>query len=187
MARIVAERADTLPAIAEMFREHGYEGASLSLIGEATGLGRGSLYHFFPGGKAEMAEAVLAEIESWFEAEVFEPLRRAEGGAGVAPMLAAVDAYFRTGRRACLVGALAISDTRDRFGGPIRRYFASWIDALADALERGGWPVAEAREAAEDVVAGIQGAIVLSRSLDDPDAFRRALSRLRARLNRVGP
>ena len=57
MARMVAERADTLPGLAEAFREHGYAGASLSVIGEATGLGRGSLYHFFPGGKREMAEA----------------------------------------------------------------------------------------------------------------------------------
>jgi hypothetical protein len=43
------------------------EGASLSLISEATGLGKGCLYHFFPGGKEEMADAVLSEIDGWFE------------------------------------------------------------------------------------------------------------------------
>ena len=51
MARTVAERSDVLPLLAEVFREHGYEGASLSLISKATGLGKGSLYHFFPGVK----------------------------------------------------------------------------------------------------------------------------------------
>ena len=66
MARTVAERSDVLPLLAEVFREHGYEGASLSLISKATGLGKGSLYHFFPGGKEEMAVAVLAEIDGWF-------------------------------------------------------------------------------------------------------------------------
>src|SRR3954469_22668198 len=62
MAKTVAERAAVLPVLGEVFREHGFEGASLSLIGERTGLGKGSLYLFFPGGKEEMATAVLAEI-----------------------------------------------------------------------------------------------------------------------------
>ncbi len=66
MVRLVAELDDTLPALAEVFREHGYGATSPSLITAATGLGKGSLYHFFPGGKQEMASAVLADIEQWF-------------------------------------------------------------------------------------------------------------------------
>ena len=66
MARTVAERSDVIPVLAEIFREHGFEGASLSIIGEKTGLGKGSLYHFFPGGKEEMAASVLHEIDTWF-------------------------------------------------------------------------------------------------------------------------
>ena len=45
--------------LTSVFRIYGYEGASLSRIAEATGLQRASLYHRFPGGKEEMAEAVL--------------------------------------------------------------------------------------------------------------------------------
>ena len=48
---------------------------STPAITAGTGLGKGSLYHLFPGGKAEMAAAVLAEIDAWFEAAVFAPLR----------------------------------------------------------------------------------------------------------------
>ena len=62
MPRLVTERADTLPALAVVFRECGYDGASLALIGQHTRLGKGSLYHFFPGGKEEMADAVLGEM-----------------------------------------------------------------------------------------------------------------------------
>ena len=51
-----------IPVVAEVFRAHGYEGATLSVITEATGLGKGSLYHFFPGGKEELAAAVLADL-----------------------------------------------------------------------------------------------------------------------------
>jgi len=174
----ISDRADALPALAEVFRQHGYEGASLSLIGAATGLGKGSLYNFFPGGKEEMAEAVLAEIEAWFEERVFAPLR--EGG-DVTAMFAAVEAYFRSGRRVCLVGALALADSRDRFAARVRRYFAEWVDALAAALAARGREPAAAREAAEDIVAGVQGALVLARALDEPAAFGRAVARLKAR------
>ena len=66
MRRIAPDRDRLLGIVAEVFREHGYEGASLSLIGEATGLGKGSLYHFFPSGKEEMAGAVIAHINGWF-------------------------------------------------------------------------------------------------------------------------
>jgi TetR/AcrR family transcriptional regulator, lmrAB and yxaGH operons repressor len=179
----VAERADALPALAEVFREHGYEGASLSLISEATGLGKGSLYHFFPGGKEEMAAAVLAEVDAWFRTRVFAPLREAgRPEDGVAAMLDAVDGYFRSGRRVCLVGAFALGDARDRFAGEVRGYFAEWIEALAEALTRGGRDAASAAGLAEEVVAGVQGALVLARALDEPGAFARAIERLRRRL-----
>lgn len=179
---MVAERADVLPALAEVFREHGYEGASLALIGERTGLGKGSLYHFFPGGKEEMAAAVLAEIDGWFEQHIFRPLREEDSRRAVPAMIRAVDGYFRSGRRVCLVGALALGDVRDRFGAAIRGYFAAWTDALAQSLARSGRPEDAARDRAEEAVAAIQGALVLARALDEPAAFRRSLARIEARL-----
>ena len=187
MPRVVAERSDALPVLAEVFRERGYEGASLSLISEATGLGKGSLYHFFPGGKEEMAEAVLSEIDGWFESHVFAPLQKASRHEdAIAAMFDSVDAYFRSGRRVCLVGALALGDTRDRFGSEVRSYFSRWVDALSRALIRSKRSSASARALAEEVVAGIQGAIVLSRALDDPRTFARALARMRDKVAKAG-
>ncbi len=75
MSRLIHTREDVLPVLGEVFREHGFEGASLSVITARTGLGKGSLYHFFPGGKEEMGQAVLAHIDGWFETEVYAPLR----------------------------------------------------------------------------------------------------------------
>ncbi|MET0616193.1 MAG: helix-turn-helix domain-containing protein, partial [Luteibacter sp.] len=75
MARAVHERVDVIPLIAETFRELGYDGATMSRITKRTGLGKGSLYHFFPGGKEDMAAAVLADIDAWFEENIFVPLR----------------------------------------------------------------------------------------------------------------
>src|SRR5437899_12557807 len=103
MAKPVSDRAELLSLLAEVFRAHGYEGATLSLISEATGLGKGSLYHFFPGGKQQMAAEVLDEIDNWFEVNIFAPLRSSDDAArAIAAMIKAVDGYFRSGQRVCL-------------------------------------------------------------------------------------
>ena len=99
-------------------------------------------------------------------------------------MFESADSYFRSGRRVCLVGTLALGDTRDRFAREVRSYFLRWVDALCGALTRSKRNSASARALAEEVVAGIQGAIVLARALDDPRAFSRALERMRDRLEK---
>ncbi|TXN04662.1 MULTISPECIES: TetR/AcrR family transcriptional regulator [unclassified Methylobacterium] len=176
-------RSEILPALAEVFREHGYAGASLALIGKATGLGKGSLYHLFPGGKAEMAACVLAEIDAWFEANVYRPLREADRPeTAIWEMFASVQTYFRSGQRVCLVGVLALGSGRELFAEAVRSYFARWVAALADALLRAGHDAEASTALAEDVVAQIQGAIVLARALDEPAVFTRALAALRSRI-----
>lgn len=183
MVRRVAERSDAVPVLAEVFREFGFAGASLAEITRRTGLGKGSLYHFFPGGKDEMARAVLDDVAAWFEANVFVPLRdTADPGKGIAHMFRATLAFFQSGRRICLVGTFALDDTRDRFASEIQAYFAAWIKSLAGALQRCGLSAARARDLAEDTVAGIQGALVLGRSQDDPAVFTRTVRRLQRRV-----
>ena len=182
MARLITERTDIIPVLGEVFRERGFSGASLSEITLRTGLGKGSLYHFFPGGKEEMAKVVLDDVADWFETNVFVPLRNTDDpAAGIDQMFKATLHFFRSGRRVCLVGTFAIDDTRDRFATAIQDYFAAWIRALAAALRRCGLANGAARAVAEDVVAGIQGALVLARSQDDPATFTRAIKRLQAR------
>jgi len=185
MARVVAEREDVIPLVAEVFRTYGFEGASLSRITEGTKLGKGSIYHFFPGGKDEMAAAVLAEIEQWFRLNVFEPLREsADAGQGIAAMFGEVERYFLSGQRVCLVGVFALGNERDRFAEAVRDYFEEWIEALASALVRNGHKGKQASALAEEVVGGIQGALVLARAFDRPAVFKSTLKRLRERLGK---
>ena len=184
MARVMTDRASAIPALAEAFREHGFEGASVARLSAATGLGRGSLYNFFPGGKEEMAAAVLADVDDWFTTRVFRPLRAAASGdpAAIGDMFDAVTGYFRSGRRVCLQGAFALGRERDTFAATIRAYFEQWIASLAAALAAAGTPREEARAAAVETVAAIQGGIVLSRALDEPEIFARTVARQRARV-----
>lgn len=183
MVKTVAERSDVIPVLAEVFREYGYEGASLSIIAERTGLGKGSLYHFFPGGKAEMAQAVLAEIDNWFEVKIYRPLRETEAARdAIRVMCLTVTHYFNSGRRVCLIGAFALDNVRDRFAMQINDYFAAWIDALSTSLQKLGHSTDVAMELAEEAVLAIQGALVLARALDDPSIFERAMVRIEMQL-----
>lgn len=180
--RQVAERAATVPALAEVFVRHGFDGASLSLISERTGLGKGSLYNFFPGGKEEMAQAVLTEADHWFEANIYTPLRNLDPGSGIARMLDQTERYFGSGQRACIVGLFALSQTRDRFAAQVRNYFQRWTEALTAALRRAGRLPHVARELAEYAVATLQGAIVLARAMEDTTIYSRACRRVQRTL-----
>lgn len=184
MARIMTGRAAAIPVLAEAFREHGFEGASLARLTAATGLGKGSLYHFFPGGKEEMAAAVLADVGEWFAGSIFEPLRNSAPGDATAidAMFDAVTSYFRSGQRACLQGAFALGPERDRFAATISGYFGQWIASLAAALRAAGLGESDASATAAEAVAAVQGGIILARALDQPEIFTQTAQRQRERL-----
>jgi TetR/AcrR family transcriptional repressor of lmrAB and yxaGH operons len=179
MAKTMAERSEIVPVLAEIFRTYGFEGASLARITAGTKLGKGSLYHFFPGGKEEMATAVLDNIDTWFRIHVFEPLRSANSPEqGIADMFREVRRYFAEGHKICVVGLFALANERHRFSTQVNGYFAEWADALRDALIRSGRTPATARHLAEDILIVIQGGLVLARAWDQPRVFMRALDRL---------
>lgn len=183
MARTVAERPDAVLALANTFRLHGYEGASLSVISAETGLGKGSLYNFFPGGKDEMARAVLDEVSTWFRTRVYGPLRApGDPSEQIAAMFEVTASYFESREWVCLFGAFALGQERERFATAIRDYFIEWIAALENALERAGRGPQRSHDLAIDTVSGIQGALIISRALGAPEAFRASLARLHARI-----
>src|SRR5258708_38282466 len=59
--------------LTEVFRRKGYDGASYADLTEATGLVKASLYHRFPGGKEEMVDAILSEVDRQFVEYVLAP------------------------------------------------------------------------------------------------------------------
>lgn len=183
MKRVLTDRVAALPTLAEVFRTHGFEGASLSMISQATGLGKGSLYNFFPGGKQEMMAAVLADIDQWFDRVIFMPLEQASDPVtAIAAMMRDVDVYFQSGSKVCLVGWMGLGAARDPFARQVKGYFVRWVAALAQCLEGAHVPTTAAAQLAEEAVAGIQGAIILARALDDASAFTRLIGQHEARL-----
>jgi len=180
MPSIKVEPDPIIDRLTEVFRTVGYEGATLSKLSKATGLQRASLYHRFPGGKKEMAEAVLAQVSTWLDTHVLAPLTGSETPhARLQKMAMALDTFYAQGGTSCLLDALSFGEGSDLFHDHIRAAFAHWIEALAAlVVESTGCPKAEARQRAEDAVLSIQGALVLARGTGNTQPFQRVLKKL---------
>lgn len=161
------------------FRRHGYDAATLGQLSSATGLGRSSLYHYFPGGKEEMARAVLDRVDTWMRDAVLAPMQ-ASGTPErrLGQVLVALDGFYAGGAEACLFGNLVVGDARVLFQQRLGASFRSLVEGFAQLAKDKGVPAREAQRRAEDAVVRIQGALILSRGMDDVAPFRRVLKSL---------
>jgi AcrR family transcriptional regulator len=176
-------REEALTRIAEVFRAHGYDGTSLSRLSEATGLGRASLYHHFPGGKEEMAREVFNHLGAAVDAHLLAPLRGTGSVEGrLRKHIRGVRAFYAAGSKNCLLGAITLSGGSDLFKVELAASFRGWIDALAKLLRETGLTRGVARRRAEVAVAQIQGGLILARGLGDDAQFLRVLEALPAQL-----
>ena len=175
-----------LARLTEVFRLYGYEGASLSKISEATGLKRASLYHRFPGGKQQMAQAVLDRAGDWFGNHILVPLGESgEPAERVREMARRLSEFYSHGDKSCLLDSLSIGQDAHEVGTHVREGLQAWIGAFAKISRESGLAPSEAQQRAEEALVSIQGGLVLARALGDNTAFQRALSQLPERLTRV--
>jgi TetR/AcrR family transcriptional regulator, lmrAB and yxaGH operons repressor len=169
-----------------LFRRYGYEGATLSKISKITGLGKASLYYHFPGGKEDMAIAVLDYLEQWSEINILQPLRN-EGNVKMRleKMCDRVCEFYQGGQQSCLFAVLLLSEAQDLFFDRINLCLKAWIDAIAAVLIEVGISETVARERAEDAIALIQGTLILARGLNNLEPFQRTLKKLPTELVRI--
>jgi len=183
MPAALIPKEEVLARLLEVFREYGYEGASLAVLSEATGLGRSSLYHHFPGGKEEMATSVLAYLDGLLKQALYAPLETmASPNKKLGAMLAVLDEVYDGGTKACLLERLCASAGRPVIGGPLRRSFELWLTAFETLGVDAGIPRAVARSRAEDALGRIEGALVVGAGTGNKRVFARALKDVRATL-----
>lgn len=172
---------ELLERLTEIFRLHGYAGASLRLFTEATGLQRASLYHRFPGGKAEMAEAVLARADDWFVTYILAPLsEQGDPATRIRRMAKRLGKFYGGGSQSCLLDSLSLGEAENPLQQHVHRSFAAWLDALISVSREAGATPALARGRAEAALMQIQGGLVFARATGDRRPFRRLLAQLPA-------
>lgn len=178
MPQATLSREDLLDRLLLVFRDRGFEGATIAEVARATGLGKASLYHHFPGGKAEMAETLVREVCAHLERDAFADLK----GKGslrrrIQRMIDALDEYLDGGHHNCLIGIFSLEATRSRFGDELSSQVGHWIEQIAEVLMEAGLGKKEARRRARDFLIRIEGAIVLSRALGTLKPYRQTIKR----------
>ena len=178
-----ARTAAMLDAIIEVFKRRGYDGAALSDLAAATGLAKASFYHRFPGGKPEIGRAALAESGRRFTQHILRPLQStAPAAERLAAMFDGVLRYYGHGQPACLMNTMTLGEGAALFGKDIRLTITAWERLLAQALEALGTDPQAAAAQAQEIIARIQGALVVARLSGREAELPQQVGRLRGDL-----
>lgn len=186
MAKTRVNDQQLLERLTKVFQIYGYEGASLSLISEATGLQRASLYHRFPEGKEQMVEAVLKHVDQRFETYLLAPLNKSGDPAGrVREMAKRISAFYLDGRRPCLLDTLSLGKESGDFHDHIKQSFTAWVNVMGDISREAGFSAVESRKRSEQAIVSIEGSLVFARATGNTKPFKHAIKALPALLTGV--
>lgn len=154
-------------ATLDLLRQSGLAGAGINQMVAASAAPKGSVYHYFPGGKLELATAALKEAErgvgQWLR-DIFD--KPAPLATKVVSLFAGAATSLERNQfmRGCPVAAVTLDIDRDSevLRAVCRAIFDSWQEIIASGL--GGVPEAERRGVARLVLATFEGALILARA-----------------------
>ncbi|HEY7622216.1 MAG TPA: TetR/AcrR family transcriptional regulator [Solirubrobacteraceae bacterium] len=153
-----------------LFGERGYAATGLRDVVAHSSTPRGSIYHHLPGGKAELARAVLERAAADVSA-AFAP----GDGDPIAALRAFLDGWrdalersdYRTGSPILAIALEPDDQTGARDAAAAA--FERWADAFAATLQADGVKRKKAARLALLSVAAIEGAVVMSRARGDTE------------------
>lgn len=189
MAEELTGRQRMVAGAADMISRRGLNATSVRELAKHTDAPLGSTYHYFPGGKYDLA----TEAVRWAEEVVVGVLSRelaAGPEAGVAAFLSmwrkvVLDSDFRAG---CPVLAVSVEDLGEDHSAPrdaAAAAFRRWTSMLADALRNAGAEAEQAEQVATLVVASVEGTVAIcraQRSIDPLDQVSAGLVDLIGRI-----
>ena len=172
-----AARDRMVATMGRLVRERGYHGTGLNRVVADSGAPKGSMYHYFPGGKNQLvAEAIRVAGEEGARAftAAFERHRSPVVAlrAVVAWMAAELEgSEFRYG---CPIATVALDAAGE--SASIRAAcdaaYRAWLAAIATGLRAAGRGAAAANADAILVLAALEGALILGRTARDVRPLR---------------
>jgi AcrR family transcriptional regulator len=169
---------------AGLLRERGYTGTGFREVIELTGAPRGSIYHHFPGGKAQLAREAVDYAADLGVDSVQGPLEAGDPVGALRSFVAFWRADFeRSGFRAgCPIVAVAVEshDESPELLAAADSAFSRWEAVFSGSLRRAGVEAERADRLANLVIAAVEGAIVVSRARRDPEPLVQAGRELEA-------
>jgi AcrR family transcriptional regulator len=164
----------------ETFRKLGYDGTSMEILAQATGLKKASLYHRFPKGKKEMALHVLNIVEHWIDENIVSVSsnNKIKPETRLKKMITAIDELYNGGANNCLLRTLSIGTDADAFKDSVHRCFDLLADGFATVSINLGNSPANAKEKGENLNLLLQGSLVIAGATGDVSYFKNLLSKL---------
>ena len=167
-------------------RRQGVEGTSFSQVIDASGAPRGSIYHYFPGGKTQLME----EATRYGGEYIATALRKALDEGGPHAALDLSEAFWREVleqsdfAEGCPIVAATVEGersptVRDAAG----RVFAGWAELVADGLADHGVARSRADALGSFIFSAIEGAVVLARAQRSFEPLDRTFDELRRTLD----
>jgi TetR/AcrR family transcriptional regulator, lmrAB and yxaGH operons repressor len=164
-----AKHKDALVRTAmRLFRRQGYASTGLQQILSESGAPKGSLYHYFPGGKEELAEAAVRLAAKRIGDMLLEHSVRHKTTAAFVKAYCATmaewmeESNFRSG---CPI-ATTMLETAPHSPALTRagvEALAHWTGIIAAVFTAEGVSKREARTKAQNLVATMEGALLLAR------------------------
>jgi len=166
-----APRERIVYAAAQSLRERGVSGTAMRDVVQRAQAPRGSLQHYFPGGKDQLVTEALqwsSDYAASLVAGALESMTKATPGGLFAAMVRQWrDEFVHRGYgRGCpLVAATAdVAEPDPALRATIEHGFDAWLGAVRHALRTLAVPSARARSLAVLMISSLEGAIVLARS-----------------------
>lgn len=157
-----------------LLRARGYAGTGLNQITAESRAPKGSMYHWFPGGKEQLAAQAIAYYGEVVHSLLQHCLQASDVVEGVDAFVTALAhqlerSQFHDG---CPVGLVAMEAgaASQRLADATAAVFELWRGLLADALTERGVP--EADDRATTVVAALEGGVMLSRAQRSTEPLR---------------
>jgi AcrR family transcriptional regulator len=155
---------------AELFRKQGYNATGVKQIVTAAEAPFASLYHFFPGGKEQLAAEAIRLSGALYELlipAIFDPAPDLPTGVRKFFVGAAEHLRETDYADACPIATIALetSSTSEPMRQACADVFERWIAAGAARHEDGGLTDEQARELTIAMLAALEGAFVLARAL----------------------
>jgi TetR/AcrR family transcriptional repressor of lmrAB and yxaGH operons len=190
-AKPISTRERILGSAKHLFQQRGYFAVGTVEILKHAKAPKGSMYHHFPGGKEQIAIAVVREISADVAA-LMKKLASAE--QPVANILRALakgmaqwlkDSAWREGTMLATTTVGSVPDL-PKLHAVIRNAFDEWRAHIATLLAREDWPKQSAEVMAHMIIATIEGAMILARVDQDETILIKIVDRL-ARVVAAGP
>ncbi|MGB5821185.1 MAG: TetR/AcrR family transcriptional regulator [Saonia sp.] len=177
------EDSEMLQGLMSVLRAKGYDGASLMELANAAGLKKASLYHRFPGGKKEMAAAVLTYVEEWVHKNIYEVLidQDLTPKKRLVQALDNIRTLYHNGEAICIFRALSMDTGMALFGEQIKAGLQQWTDAFTQLGTDIGLSASEAKQMALQTLIDIQGSLIVSKAMGTTDIFENALKKISKR------